>query len=175
LVLAWIACAAGVACGIAGCLLLVTNPRRDEDIATATASPRRVSYEPEVWVGLVAATANDTLGTLRRLASRAATDDPSALAGALRADAQRFRSLRAAMPTGIGDGVAVTRALDVAVTGAEVEAQRLGGSTVVRHDRRAFLEAVRALRAVPVRDGAVRPVPAAPTASGDVAPSFTLA
>jgi hypothetical protein len=174
LVLAWIACVAGIGAGIAGCVLLVSNPRRDDERVFAATVGRR-AYEPEVWAGLVGVAANDALGTLRRLASRAQPVDATVLGNELRDVGARFRALRRDMPARIPRDGDVARHLDVAATGADVEAARLAGGTVVRNDRRAFLDAVRALREVPVHTGAAVAVRSAPTASGDVAPSFTVA
>jgi hypothetical protein len=172
-VLAWIACAIGIGAGITGCVLLASNPRRAAAARPATAA-RPAVYEPEVWAGLVGAAANDALGTLRRLASRAQPADPALLAAELRAEAARFRALRAGQPARAGDAPEIGRLLEIAATGADVEAARLAGGTVVRNDRRAFLDAVRQLCDVPRPDDLVA-MRSARTASGDLAPSFTVA
>ncbi len=172
MVLAWIACAAGIAAGALGCCSLLTNPRRDD---VRSVAPQQSAGEPDVWVGLVGATAHDAIGTLRRLASRAQPVDTTALHDELRDVAARFRALRNAQPPRMVDGAEFARLLDIAATGAAVEADRLAGSTVVRNDRRAFLGAVRALRALPEHTGATTAARRTPAASGDVSPTFTVA
>jgi hypothetical protein len=175
LVLAWILCAAGIALGGLGCCYLVTNPRPDDAADTTAVTASAPVHEPEVWVGLVGAAAHDALSTLRRLASRTQPVDAGALHDELRDAAARFRYLRDHQPPRLAERVEVARLLDIAATGADVEAARLAGGTVVRNDRRAFLDAVRALSDLPARADTTVAMRSAPAASGDLAPTFTVA
>ena len=178
MVLAWILCAAGIALGGLGCYYLVTNPRPDDAAGTTAATAEAASapvHEPEVWVGLVGAAAHDALSTLRRLASRTQPVEVGALRDELRDAAARFRDLRDHQPPRLAERVEVARLLDIAATGADVEASRLAGGTVVRNDRRAFLDAVRALSDLPAHAGTTVAMRSAPAASGDLAPTFTIA
>jgi hypothetical protein len=173
LVLAWILCAAGIALGGLGCYYLVTNPRLDD--AAETSAPTAAVHEPEVWFGLVGAAAHDALGTLRRLASRTQPADTGALHDELRDTAARLRNLRDHQPPRLAGRVELARLLDIAATGADVEASQLAGGTVVRNDRRAFLDAVRTLSDLPARADTTAALRSAPAASGDLAPTFTVA
>jgi hypothetical protein len=169
--LAWAVCASGFAAGALGCVMLATNAQRAPAVA---ARPKRVRYTVPQWLELVEATALDALVVVRRLAAGIAPNEVTGVQVALRTIAERFTALEAAMPARAVDGAHDLAAeLRVAAQGADAEAARLSGVTVMHTDRRAFLDALRSLRHAPAR--AERAAAPASAATGEVAPSFTVA
>ena len=170
--LAWAVCVLGFAVGAFGCVLLATNAQREPLVA---ARPKRVRYSVAQWLELVEATALDALTVVRRLAAGIAPTEVTGVQVALRTVAERFAALEASMPARADDGTSeLAGQLRVAAQGADAEAARLSGVTVMHTDRRAFLDALRALR--DARANAERRAAVAATANtGEVAPSFTVA
>jgi hypothetical protein len=170
--LAWAVCVLGFAAGTIGCVMMATNAQRAPKVA---ARPKRVRYTAPQWLELVEATALDALAVVRRLAAGIAPNEVTSAQVALRNVAERFTALEAAMPVRAVDGPHDLAAeLRVAAQGANAEAARLSGVTVMHTDRRAFLDALRSLRDAPAR--AERTVASrAAGGTSEVAASFTVA
>jgi hypothetical protein len=170
--LAWAVCVLGFAAGALGCVMLATNAQRAPKVA---ARPKRVRYTVPQWLELVEATALDALAVVRRLAAGIAPNEVTSVQVALRTVAERFTALEAAMPARAVDATHdLSAELRVAAQGADAEAARLSGVTVMHTDRRAFLDALRSLRDAPARAERAAAAPAS-AATGEVAPSFTVA
>jgi hypothetical protein len=168
--LAWAVCVLGFAAGALGCVLLATNAQREPLVA---ARPKRVRYTVPQWLELVQATALDALAVVRRLAAGIAPNEVTSVQVALCNVGERFAALEAAMPARAADGAQHwAAALRVAAHGANAEAARLSGVTVMHTDRRAFLDALRSLRDAPAR---AERAAARAAATGEVTPSFTVA
>jgi hypothetical protein len=171
-VLAWVACAVAIAAGGLGLVLLATNA---PSARTSAVPARRVRYSVPQWVAQTEVSALDALAIVRRLAVGVSPREVTALQVSLHDVAQRFVTLRASIPArlvGTSEGDALARMLRDAADGARAEAAQLSGVTLMRTDRRAFLNALRGLRDASER---FERTVAASAATGDVAPSFTVA
>jgi hypothetical protein len=171
-VLAWAACAAGIGAGVLGCVLLAST-RRPPTAPAFGAKPNR--YSAEQWVTLVERAASDGLATVRRLAAGVAPSDVTDVQVSLHAVSERLVALQACVPPRFANHDELDAWLRAAADGANAEAARLSGVTMMRTDRKAFLAALRALRDVPDALEAKTPPREAPAATGDVAPTFTIA
>jgi hypothetical protein len=163
---AWLVGAIGLAAGLAGGVLLASDPR---------SAPKAARIARHAWLEQVSAAARDTLAVLRRLASGITPGESDAVRADLSRCARRFRELRAAMPAHAEETFAAV--LDAAATGADIEATRLSGVAVMHGDRRAFLDALRTLRSARDLEGRTNPknVSVSSSAGADVASSFTVA
>jgi hypothetical protein len=175
-----VGCAIGLAIGVIGLVLIASNTRSAPAVAPAmaiTPTRRRRSSRVE-WAALVEGAALDALAIVKRLASGIAPTEVTTVQRELRDVSERLRALQTVVPLRVDGRTELARLLDVASSGADNEAARLSGVVVMRTDRRAFLAALRALREVSGRlDQAPEPQVAMPraSASGDVAPTFTVA
>jgi hypothetical protein len=167
-----VVCALGFVIGAVGCALMASDARP----APAATRAKRVRYSVGEWGQLVERAANDALGAVRRLASGITPSEVAGLQVALRKAADHFNALRDSMPARVEGAEEFASLLDIAAAGANVEAARLAGASVIRTDRRSFLAALRTLGEASARVEVATPVRAAsqPAATGDVAPSFTV-
>jgi hypothetical protein len=128
------------------------------------------------WVERVESDAADALRVVRRLAAGITPTEVTAVQVALHEVAQRLAARRTEVPSRLPGADEIADLLDVATRGARAEAAMLSGVTVMRNDRRAFLDALRALRETSTR--LAPPTPGAAAArrpAAEVAPSLTPA
>jgi hypothetical protein len=151
----------------------LATARRPADATAVKAA--RVRYAPAQWSTLVERAALDGLAVVRRLATGIAPSEVTDVQVALHEVAERFAALRAGAPMPFARDDDLVERLQTAADGANAEASRLSGVTVMRTDRKAFLGALRALRDIRVAAEAAPTRPHERAATGEVAPSFTVA
>jgi hypothetical protein len=171
-VLAWAACAAGIAAGVLGCVLLASTRRPS---TAAAFGAKRTFYSAEQWATLVERAASDGLATVRRLAAGVAPSEVTDVQVSLHEISERLLALQACVPSRFANDDELRAWLRIAADGASAEAARLSGVTTMRTDRKAFLAALRTLRDVPDALEVKTSPREAPAATGDVAPTFTIA